>query len=227
MKAAQITPPAQVIALLFRRLLAALALGASCCLAACSLQGDAPAPEYRLTPAQLAWQPYHEGQVLRFGNARTTVVRTYAVSKLTDRMVMAYCSVCFSEQPKYQEIRVQMQRMDTASVSFDVLNLQLYRVRASGSDTPVLYATAGWTSHGTPSLPLAQLDSGQPLDSTQYFRVKLLPSLTLGATTYGQVLRSPSLVAPRAGLVTALYFTKALGVVGYEEVGTGLWYRLP
>lgn len=210
-----------------RHLLTALVIGASSCLAACSLQGDAPAPEYRLTPQQLAWQPYHEGQVLRFGNARTTAVRTYAVSKLTDQMVTAYCSVCLSEQPKYQEISVQMQRTDTASVKFTALSLQLYRARASGSDAPVLRATEGWTTHSTPGLPLDQIDRGQPLDSTQYFHVKLLPSLTLGTVTYSQVVRSPSFGVPDQGIVAVLYFTKNQGVVGFEEVSSGLWYRLP
>jgi hypothetical protein len=63
-----------------------IALATCCCcaaLAACT----APGPQYRFTADQLAWQPYQEGQVLRFGNARTATVRTYRVSRVVDVMV--------------------------------------------------------------------------------------------------------------------------------------------
>ena len=45
-----------------------------------------PAVEHRLSEAQLAWQGYRVGEVLRFGHARDGRVRTYRVTEVQDRM---------------------------------------------------------------------------------------------------------------------------------------------
>ena len=50
-------------------------------------------PEYRLTAEQLAWQPYHVGDVLRFGQARTSKVRTFTIKEVDDR-TETLCNNC-------------------------------------------------------------------------------------------------------------------------------------
>ncbi|UOQ71914.1 hypothetical protein [Hymenobacter cellulosilyticus] len=57
-------------------------------------------------------------------------------------------------------------------------------------------------------------------------------NLTLGPRTYPEVLKSRSTdensrSTRRAKVVRTLYLAKNEGIVGFEEDGTGLWYKLP
>lgn len=76
-------------------------------------------PEYRFTAEQLAWQPYRVGDVLRFGQARSSKVRTFIVTEVNDRLETysqsgnAPVYLGPPSKSRLQAIDVQVRRTDT------------------------------------------------------------------------------------------------------------------
>lgn len=200
-------------------------------LTACSKE---PAVEYKLSADQLAWQGYTAGRELRFGHLQSPKVRTYLVTSVTDRMEKAYMGINWlplpsKEPPRYQHITVMVQRTDT--VAFPIVALELLLdYNPNDYSRPELRAVAEWGTFYYGSLPLNEVNRGVPIDSTVY-AATLLPSVTLGPSSYSQVLRLHGRPlgqpAPGSRFIQRLYYARGKGVVAYEETGSGLWYRLP
>lgn len=218
-------------------LLALVALSTSCSLIP---DGDS-APTYRLTPAELAWQGYQPGQELRFGRAGTTKIRTFRVLEVQDKLeTHANNGALVSGHETYQTITVLGQRTDSVSYNLrsktdsipaiDTL-LKLYKYPGSSTSGADTRAEIEWAYTLRHTLPLADATAGQP---SQDLAVDLLPQVVLGGITYGPTLRvTSSLTANNFSynrglrVVRRVYYAQGKGVVGYEEEGTGLWYRLP
>jgi hypothetical protein len=230
-----------------------LATATAIALASIALAGCAekPAVESRLPAEALAWQPYQVGQVLRFGQAKTSQVRTFAVTTVSDKLT-AYSQggtspVYLGPPTNYrtQMIIVTASRTDTvrymrtavstAAKPDSVLyagGTTLLSLQASDGRSSALPAYVGWDIGFGSSFPLQEVLAGQaPADTAQL----LLPSLRLGGVTYGPVLRlanqtaaptGPYVSFPRNKPARRLYYAKGVGVVGFVE-GTTLWYRLP
>jgi hypothetical protein len=214
-------------------------------LASCD-KSNTPGPAYRLTADELAWQGYQQGQQLRFGRAGSTQVRTYVIAEVSDRLEQQYQSVWIAflqgQPPRYQHIIVKGYRPD--SVIYNVgsianprdsaravdtfLDVQKYEPRSTPG-VRVLLSQVGW-DHWFRADPLLQdVTTSQPLPAGG--KVVLLSNSTLGTVSYGPTLQidRPYAVspAPRQRVINRIYYAKGKGVVGYEEQGTGLWYRLP
>lgn len=203
--------------------------------------------EFRLTAEQLAWQPYRTGDVLRFGQAQSSKVRTFAITEVDNRFdtyslggsIPVYLGP--RKRITVQSINVRARRTDTLryvrtptstptqpdSVPFTypttLLELAAGHVDSDG------YAYVGWDIGFNNSLPLSQVLQGiTPYDTTQ----QLLPMVRLGGIEYGPVLRisnpSQTLLTgfPRVQPARYIYYAKDYGVVGFAE-GSTLWYRLP
>lgn len=202
--------------------------------------------EYKLTAEQLAWQPYKAGDALRFGQARSSKVRTFAVTEVNEHFEQysvggnAPVYLGPAQKVKEQTLNVLIQRTDTIryvrtptstptrpdSIVFtyptEVLNMR------AGEGNDVTYIN--WDIGFGNTLPLRQLAGGLPFaDTTQH----LLPTLRLGGIEYGPVLRisnalssTPTYGYPLVRPASLVYFAKGHGVVGFV-VGSTLWYRLP
>ena len=227
---------------------AAIAVGlASAVLAGCK----GKTIETRLPAEALAWQPYQVGQVLRFGQAKTSQVRTYVISDVHDEFTEysrgGSAPVYLGPPTKYrtQMITVSANRTDTvryvrtgastATKPDSVLYtggatlLSFSAADDSGSSLP---AYLGWDIGFHSNFPLQEVTAGQaPADTAQ----QLLPTLRLGGIAYGPVLRLANQVAPPTGPYVSfprskaawrVYYAKGVGVVGFVE-GSTLWYRLP
>ncbi len=196
-------------------------------MAACT----SPSPEYRFTADQLAWQPYQEGQVLRFGNSQTAAVRTYRVTRILDNMDRQSSGWRFKSQPSFQRIGVFMQRADSLGNEF--YSLGMHFDFSSPAVVPgnewLVNASLEWDTPPEARLPIDELNQGLPLDTTRYYGVRLLPVYTLGPATYTAVVRYRLTPWPNSNVsnpTTALYLTKTNGVVGFVQRNT-LWYRIP
>lgn len=227
----------------------ALAAGLlSSALVSCS---EKPPVESRLPAEALAWQPYHQGQVLRFGQAKTSQVRAFTVTEVRDEFREytqgGSAPVYLGPPTKYrtQGITVTVTRTDTIrymrtavsttarpdSVLFTT-GTALLALNADDGLQGALTAYVGWDVGFYSSLPLQAVSTNStPVDTTQ----QLLPSIRLGGVDYGPVLRITNQVAVPAGPYTSfprnkparrIYYAKGVGVVGFVE-GTTLWYRLP
>jgi hypothetical protein len=209
-----------------------LGIGAGLFLASCS---KTPGVKYPLSADRLAWQPYREGQVVRYVNSRTAATRTYTVTKVFDRLEKERLGINWvpllpSREPdEYQNVTVTMQRTDSAGYSFTVVDL----VRSGDPSyaTGLFFAAVGWETLGNGQLPIDELNQGLPYDTTQYRGVKVLPTLTLGSNTYNNVLEIKSLytgtISPGLPTTTRVYYAKQLGVLAFDDKATGRWYRLP
>ena len=207
-------------------LLVASGLGAGC--------SNAPGTTYRLTPGQLAWQPYQLGQVLRFGNSRTPAIRTYRILNVEDVMLegphsngLVVLPFLRRQDPdQFQNITVAAVRSDTVGVLFEALTLAADPSYSTGFPDVPVYGEAAWGSSSTVRLPIAEINNGIAFDTLGvYQHTRLLASLKLGSATYSQVVE---VRRPTAAVgTTALYYAKGSGVVAFEERNTGLWYRLP
>ncbi|MDO7887374.1 hypothetical protein [Hymenobacter cheonanensis] len=227
---------------------AAVAVGlASAGLAGCKSQTI----ETRLPAEALAWQPYQAGQVLRFGQASTSQVRTYIIGDVHDELIQysrgGNAPVYLGPPTKYrtQMITVSANRTDTvryvrtgastAAKPDSVLYtggttlLSLMAADDTGNSPP---AYLGWDIGFECNFPLSEVVVGQaPADTAQ----QLLPTLRLGGVTYGPVLRLANQLAPPTGPYVSfprnkparrVYYAKGVGVVGFVE-GSTLWYLLP
>ena len=209
-----------------------LAVGAGLFLASCS---KTPGVTYPLSADRLAWQPYRQGQVVRYANSRTATIRTYAVTQVFDRLEKERVGINWvpllpgREPDEYQNVTVTMQRTDSAGVSFPVMDL----VYSSDPNyaTGLFFAAVGWETLGRAQLPLDELNQGVPFDTTQYRGVKVVPAIRLGAATYSNVLEIKNLYtgagSPGLPTITRFYFARQQGVLAFEDKATGLWYRLP
>jgi len=209
-----------------------LAVGASLFLASCS---KTPGVKYPLSADRLAWQPYREGQVVRYVNSRTAATRTYTVTQVFDRLEKERVGINWvpllpgREPNEYQNVTVTMQRTDSAGVSFPVMDL----VHNSDPNyaNGLFFAFAGWETLGRAPLPLDELNQGVPFDTTQYRGVKVVPAIKLGVATYRNVVEIKNLYTGAGNLglptITRLYYAKQQGVLAFEDKATGLWYRLP
>ncbi|MBT9394291.1 hypothetical protein KLP40_14055 [Hymenobacter sp. NST-14] len=202
--------------------------------------------EIRIPAEQLAWQPYHNGDVLRFGQDRSSNVRTFLITEIKEEFIeysIGGNAPVYLGPPKKiraQTLDVYARRTDTVryvatpastpnkpdSVVFTTpTNLLSLGASESGG-----YAYLNWDVTFSAELPLRQITTGYPLyDTTQV----LLPRLQLGGVAYDSVLRISNARSagilyglPRAKPVRRVYYAKAFGVVGFVEGGT-LWYRLP
>lgn len=197
-----------------------------------------PAAQYRLSKEQLAWQGYHQGEVLRFGHAQNSQVRTYRITEVRDHMEEQYVQAGWLPLPQKaapfcQHLTVTAQRTDSIYSPLRVLDLELLLDQGT-YDHPVLRAKAEWEHFFYGRLPIDEVNQGAQIDTTsyQYPGTIFLSSATLGPATYAQVLhlanRYPYGPAPTGSRPTRhLYYARGKGVVAYEEAGTGLWYRLP
>ena len=207
-------------------------------------------PEYRLTAEQLVWQPYRVGDVLRFGQARTSKVRTFAIGAVDDRME-TYCNSCGGGinlfpggSSKLQQIRVDVRRTDTVRYvrtssstptrpdsipltgATTLLDMGLDDEHGSGPAT--VQARIHWDFAFYNYLPIQQVVAGEALPDTT---ARLLPALRVGGASYGPVIQLSnssyaSALLPRTKPIRRLYYAKGVGVVAFVEGGT-LWYRLP
>ncbi|MCB2407667.1 hypothetical protein [Hymenobacter lucidus] len=190
--------------------------------------------EYRLSAEQLAWQPYHANDVLRFGHAKDGKVRTYRVTEVQDQMEKQNTGINWTPFPSReliaQQVKVLALRTDSTAQPQTVLNLELYY---DGSEAKVvLLAEVEWeTFYPAARLPIDSVNAGVALGTTFTPGIEFLPTITLGPATYSQVIRAqnqyPTATLPGLKLVRQLYYAKNKGVVAFEEDGTGLWYRLP
>jgi hypothetical protein len=210
-----------------------LGLGAGLLLASCS---KTPGVKYLLSADRLAWQPYREGQVVRYANSRTGAVRSYTVIKVADylekeRLGINWVPLLGSREPdEYQNVAVTMQRTDSVGYGFTAVSLT--QSKGPGSPTGSFFmATAGWETLGTAPLPVDELNQGLPFDTTQYRGIKVLPTVALGSGTYSNVLeiRSPYAGSISSGLptTTRMYYAKQRGVLAFEDKATGLWSVVP
>jgi hypothetical protein len=220
----------------------------SVALAGCS---EKPPIESRLPAGALAWQPYYLGQVLRFGQARTSQVRTFTITEVRDEFIEysqgGNAPVYLGPATKYktESITVKMSRTDTVrymrtavstptkpdSILFTT-GTQLLNLLAADDLSGVLSAGVGWDVGFQRSLPLQEVLKGQmPIDTTQ----QLLPAIRLGGVAYGPVLSIANQASaptgtydsfPRNKPARRIYYAQGFGVVGFVE-GTTLWYRLP
>lgn len=208
-------------------------LTGGCLLLALTSCSKEPAAQYRLSNEQLAWQGYHADEVLRFGHGQDAKVRTYHVTSVRDYMQKGAAGTNLTpfptkEAPEYQHVVVTVQRTDSIFQPQPVLDLEIY------DDLPYstgeFRAEASWEAFYGARLPLDAVNQSIPIDTLQY-AATLLPSASLGLSTYPQVIRvdSRNTFALPAGArpTRRLYYARGKGVVAFEEDGTGLWYRLP
>lgn len=190
--------------------------------------------EYRLSAEQLVWQPYRVGQVLRFGHAQDSKVRAYQITEVNDQLEKSYQMAVIglpfkAPERYYQRITVEAQRTDTVAMPRQILSMRIED--HSGQQNPPLKTTVEWEPFFGALLPIDEINKGLPIDTIQYGSTELLPSATLGPATYLQVVHfaTRSYNSPPAGPrgIHELYYARNQGLVGYREVGTGLWYRLP
>lgn len=190
-----------------------------------------PPEEYRLTSQQLAWQPYQAGQVLRFAQRPGGPVRTYRIANVDDQLVKQSQGINFTLLPRSdilcQQVAVTAQRLDTTAQPTTVLDFALNYYAGDITFRP----TAGWDGFNAyDSLPIDSVNKGVAFDSLRYTGIRLLQTAAFGGITYGPVLRIlifSSSATPVKGALRVLYYAKGAGVVAFEEVGRGLWYRLP
>jgi hypothetical protein len=134
----------------------------------------------------------------------------------------------------YQHIRVTGQRTDSVIYRKSISSadsalvtdvwLDLYKYENRGG-TLETRAEVGWSYWFSSSLPVESLATNQFKSGAA---IELLPVVILGAATYEQVVKiTRQLAAPSPRTITQVYYAKGLGVVAYEEAGTGLWYRVP
>lgn len=207
---------------------------------------DTPGPAYRLSADELAWQGYQQGQQLRFGRAGSSQVRSYLISEVTDHMEEQYQSVWIASvqgrPPTFQHIKVSGYRTDSVEYTagstasprdsvravYTFLDLQKHAVNGDPS-TNMLLSSIGWDYWSITYPPLQEVINNQPLLAGG--PVSLLPSVTLGGLAYGPTLLITRNYAPptspRQHIISRLWYARGKGVVGYEEVGAGIWYRLP
>ena len=212
--------------------------------------GKKETPEYRLSTEQLAWQPYRVGDVLRFGQARSSKARTFVITEVNDRSITLSNGggipvLAGPTASKLQQIRVDCRRTDTVrympspastptkpdSVPMTSGNtlLELRTDDNQGSGSAVVRAEINWDFGFNNYLPIQEVVAHQPLPDTT---ARLLPSLQVGGVTYGPVIMvSNGLYAiatplPRTKPIRRVYYAKGVGVVAFLEGGT-LWYRLP
>ncbi|WP_187313622.1 hypothetical protein [Hymenobacter sp. BT190] len=198
-------------------------------------------PNYRLTPAQLEWQIYRKNDELRFGNARSAKVRRYRITHVIDTLQeeRVVGPLGGGTRYYYQRVAVKFQRADSivfskiclgsrcdSSQTTDyALDLQIHE--GQPDKTPYLSSYSSWpgfSGYYLPvDLPVSEWNSSA---SWQY-----LPQATLGGRIFTDVLRYTTRAVvtstARFKFVRTLYVTKQQGVVGFEEDGSGLWYRLP
>lgn len=211
--------------------------------------GKKETPEYRLSAEQMAWQPYHVGDVLRFGQARSSKVRTFSITEVDDRIVeLCNCGgipVLAGPTPsRLQQIRVDVLRTDTVRyvrTSSSTLGrpdsipitqgsslLEMSLDDNHGSGPVVVRAQLYWDFGFYNYLPVQETIAGKAMPDTT---TRALPSLQVGGITYGPVIQlsntaSNSAPLPRAKRARRLYYAKGVGVVAFLE-GNTLWYRLP
>lgn len=214
----------------------------------CSKQ---PVRVAKLSPEQLAWQPYRTGDVLRFGQARSNKVRTFVVEEVQDRLEQ-YTIGGNAPALLGSPLRVQVQSIDVRVRRTDTLRYMLSPTSTPSRPDSIpdvyarslltmtaddgaqgSYAYVDWDFGFSSSLPLNEVLAGRLLpDTTQRLYPTLLATLRLGGIDYGSVLRVPNAWTalpagyPRNKPAQLVYYAKGFGVVGFIE-GSTLWYRLP
>ncbi|WP_156109322.1 hypothetical protein [Hymenobacter sp. APR13] len=207
-----------------------------------------PAQEFKLSAEQLAWQPYRPGNILRFGQANSSKVRTFVIDDVEDKPEeyslggSAPVYLGPRKRVKSQSIEVRVRRTDTIRYSPtptstptrpdsipDTSAHSLLSISAGDIDQPG-YAYLIWDYGFSSDLPYDDVIAGRPLSGFTL----LLPMLRLGGIDYTSVLRIPNdpylsgnpSGFPRNKPARFVYYAKGFGVVGFEE-GNALWYRLP
>ncbi len=180
------------------------------------------APTYALTQGQSEWgKAFVKDDVWRFRNANG-YVRTYRVTQaetLSKSGGGGKSSFCSTDFTKY--FAAELERTDsTAQSSEGRILFQMYPANST-NNTP--FNAKAFIGLGAFSLPIDQVEDGQ---------LTLAPA-TFGSRTYPAVLGStytpiPPLapLVPRPTYVARIYFTKAEGIVRFEEFGGTVWNRL-
>lgn len=215
--------------------LAALSLLA----AACSRRSSDEVPSLKLSAEQRAWQPYQTGQTLQFHNDASGKTRSYLITGVTDQLEERTESYTLRQKTLYyyQHVQVRAQRTDSivyrpvlaartdSTVDVDLI-LDMRMRRSEEEPEPRLEAQANWVRTFGVLLPIDSLNQHTFRDSRV---LQLLPSLVLGNRSYQQVVvcryQGNEASTRRFKVIRKLYLTREQGVVGFEEDGTGLWYR--
>ena len=209
-----------------------------------------PPIESRLPAEALAWQPYQAGQVLRFGQAQTSQIRTFTITNVRDEFIDysqgGNAPVYLGPPTRYrtEQLEVTISRTDTVHYMRTAVSTiakpdsllfttgtELLSLTAADELTRMPLAYVGWDIGFHSSFPLQEVLKGQlPADTMQH----LLPTLRLGGVAYGPVLllsnqaaapTGPYVSFPRNKAARRVYYAKGFGVVGFVE-GATLWYRL-
>ncbi|WP_156176447.1 hypothetical protein [Hymenobacter terrenus] len=177
------------------------------------------APVYTLTPGQQAWtKPFGKDNVWRFGNANGYVrpyriTRAQTVSEGAGGGKSTPCFTYFNES-----FIAELERTDSVGYVLErTVRFQL--TPANAADNAPLDAVA-FLGSSRFWLPIARAEEGQ---------LPLLPA-TFTDRTYPAVLQSayaplPPQV-PRPTSVKRVFFTKADGLIRFEEFGGTVWNRL-
>ena len=197
---------------------------------------------HALSAEQLEWQGYRVGEVLRFGHAGSAYVRTYEVKSVKTRFKGDGAGLFNT----FQTLTALVQRTDSIHEPFEGVVLELRSGRYEGEETS-LETYCEWDGLHGGGLPVSEVLTGKKEvkeyqsgimygsagpDTLAYRSAELLPSVVLGGRTHQQVIHIANLLrkprkARRRKEIQHLYYARQHGVVGFEEDGSDLWYRLP
>ncbi|SNR39208.1 hypothetical protein [Hymenobacter mucosus] len=198
--------------------------------------------EYTLPSNLLAWQPYHTGDVLRFGQDRSSKVRTFTITEVNSHFITYRTG---GTAPVYlgPSTKIKAQQLDIVARRTDTIQYQPTPTSTPAHPDSVLIApttllSMSSTEYGNHTyvfwdrgfgylLPLNHVLKGEALYDTT---AQLLPTMRLGTIAYDSVLRvsdGPHILptSPRTKSTRRIYYAKGYGVVGFVE-GSTLWYRL-
>jgi hypothetical protein len=200
----------------------ALAAGLTSC-------ADKDTPEFRLTAEQRTWgDAYREGDTWRFRNA-AGYERRYKVTNFKDKM-QAHVPKSLSVTHRYQLVEATIERQDSTTYKGSpfqnkysmLFELQAEVVRGTPYDSKVQQLT--WTT--SVALPIDAINT-QPIPPAGALPsgVQFLPQLTIAGRTYENVLEFTTTHNNLAWQAKKIYYTKAEGVIRFEENGGEVWDR--
>ncbi|GAB2968987.1 hypothetical protein GCM10027048_44660 [Hymenobacter coalescens] len=211
-------------AFLFTRglLLAVTALGLASC-------DDGDAPRYSLTPGERAWADvYQAGNVWTFRNAATGYERRYKVTEVKDKM-QAHVPKSLNVSYYQQMVKITLLREDSTSFratgTANDVNMRGYQLLLNlqaQTSAQAAHLDINWTAGF--SVPVGTLEQGAPAPP---------PFLAANGRTYANVVQlqytppsSPWHTGPQpAWQLRRIYYSKAVGIIQFEEVGGQVWVR--
>ncbi|RTQ46572.1 hypothetical protein EJV47_21730 [Hymenobacter gummosus] len=201
----------------------ALALGLGAC-------ADKDAPRYKLSAGERAWaEAFQQGHIWTFRNTTTGYERRYRVKEVKDKME-SNVTKSLSITSYQQVVKVKVIREDSTSFratgTADDVNMRGYQLllalEAQSSQDPARLLI-NWTTGF--SVPVGELEQGAT--------APLLPSFTAAnGITYQNVVQlqytyptGPFYGPAPAWILRRLYYTKADGIIQFEETGGHVWAR--